>query len=1359
MSSKIQYKIDNTIKNALQAFDDFKAGSLENSLNNARKACEAMCRAIILNEKGDIDGEKIILGELKSNLRANSRNSGGGYNIPLLASLLDICKSKIANSVYYRFQDIRFGGNNASHDSISINSEITENDVNLCLPQLKEILKWFWADYLRRPIPQEIKDAFEGKIEESFLSNNNNSEWDGFYNSCNFFSNEQKFILVAPPASNAITENQIAILGRIDWHFIFDFDSKSQESGLYHAIKSHVVNKEIKPITIEQNNPREKNLVSSSNFAINWFFANGISSNESTISSTEKQWRIDLKYATFIEKLMTEYFGSKVQNVSIIFLWNDIPYIRTIIEKIADIANPSLIKYIIAYDDTNKYPRLEEEFTQYGATFFNLSLSQIIKGISNTVTTRINEIDKRAFQIPARGENENDVYKDISVERLYFEEKSIEIIYNGIENQNEFTQEENSFYKGGIVSWKELNNEIDVSRTKTEELRDKIKRQLEMSKGAYVVDLMHKAGSGGTTLARNTAFYFHKKYPTVIISNYQRFKTSQAIFKLAEISQKPILVIMEAFQVSLNDRDALVREVNIDKKHIVILYVRRYFGALIGKSENPKLIALSDNMVDLSERSRFITKYSLSCPDNSLYINNLENKPLNQCEVIDFSLGAFEKDFSNKTIEDYLLAYLNKLPANELQFIGFACLIHYYTQQSISEYWLTNLFTSRSLSNELLSKPYDERYIKKLLIQEFDTEGESTGFWRPRFNRFGKEILKLVLVGLNKDNKENWKDFLSQWSVNFIKECKDGNQFLTEDLRNIYKNLFLNRNYEDVLGQNEEFEDPNTSGKKFSQIIQHIANKVGEVEIFKTLVDCYKDEAHFYGHLGRFLYETATNPKDFEDAEIEIENAIELGEKDYNLWHLKGMCNRRTVEYLIRESEKFSKEEEFEVERLIQELTVVAQEDFSKSREYNPYNLHSHTAEIQLLIKVINFGKQLSSSIKTADFLIGKENIWYEKKLNDVLNLLDEAQYIIELSKDVEQSKVVAKSKSMIDTCEGNFFGVLGDFTKAIDKFKILSESAERSLRPYFGKMYIYSTLASKVGNNPKKIKEGWAKLSAFEFETLRKTIERSIREQPENPKNFKMWMQALRNSNTINSIESILSTIKTWYDNSINFEIAHLEATYYRYVLHACKAINEGESFGDFDVTEAKKYLDECKQKSTNDKYSFEWYGSGSGIKKMVHHSDLGSMKSEKGFFDDVSKLAEVEGIITNIFDRQQGRIKLACGLEAFFVPARGGFEKGKDEGVTKVKFYIGFRYNGVTAWEVKRLDNMKPIYNESEIVEIEDFDTDVYDNLDENSGEILKEEKIIETYNREAPKLKGITLIDTIDITQFEKYKKKNN
>ncbi|GAB1443734.1 hypothetical protein MASR2M39_25760 [Ignavibacteriales bacterium] len=51
------------------------------------------------------------------------------------------------------------------------------------------------------------------------------------------------------------------------------------------------------------------------------------------------------------------------------------------------------------------------------------------------------------------------------------------------------------------------------------------------------------------------------------------------------------------------------------------------------------------------------------------------------------------------------------------------------------------------------------------------------------------------------------------------------------------------------------------------------------------------------------------------------------------------------------------------------------------------------------------------------------------------------------------------------------------------------------------------------------------------------------------------------------------------------------------------------------------------------SDSFSFEWYGKGVGIERMISHSRLGKLIGQNGFFTDPSSLELVKGAITHIF------------------------------------------------------------------------------------------------------------------------------
>lgn len=1359
-SDAIEYKVENIKKYSSLAFGDYIKGNLDNSLNNARKACEAICRAIILKKMNANDGMKVISGEIGVDKKPCKRHKYG-FEVPLLNKLIFYVESTnwIDKSLAYRFQDIRFGGNNASHDAINVNTEISLDDANLSLEQFKWILKWFWSKILKKPIPPNLILTSQTTTQSDILSDSIN-EWNKFYSESNLFSNEQKFILIASPSFNNMTDNELNVFTRIKWSLIFDFDIDTKKTGLYKAINEDLQRQQIRPITIEEKDKKE-DILSNSNYALNWFFANGLSTIPSTVSNTIREWRTSMKYAPFIRRLIKELFSERVQNYVFIYLWDDPNYLQTIIHAIDENAsNSSLIKHLIVYQNEELLPKLIDEFRQYDAQFFNLSISALIAGINRSINNNTQSSKKLLLQIPARGEKDDDVYIDISNKYISYLDRDVEILHQGISTSME-GNDLDTFYKGEVIKWGELAIDLDAQRNIFNDAISYSQKWLDAAKGAYVVDMFHKPGAGGTTLARRVAYYFHTKYPTVVIHKYQRDKTSQALFDLSEISKKPVFAIIEAFQVTQNELNSLVRKINEDKKHVVILYLSRSFSSSERGKNTFRSLFLNDKTLDLNERNRFTSKYlQIADSETKEEIKLIGERNPMDCEVIDFVVTTYKNGYSTQKIEDYVHHYLNKLTQGQIKFAGFAGLIYFYTQNSTLDLWFSNLFNHGSLNNDYQSISEDERYINKIFINEVDENQEKTNYWRPRFNLFASEILKLVLVGLNTKNKSSWKDYLSMWSIDLIKECKLNHGFLTDDLRELFKSLFLNRDNEDVLGIDEVYENANVNDKKFSTIIRHIADKDNQLNIFKCLVDSFPDEAHFRGHLGRFLYEKAKEPKEFDEAYNEISTALEMVDNDFNLWHIKGMCNRRKIEYLVRSNLKaYSPEEMHDLEVMVQELSETANEDFERSRSFNPFNLYSHTAQIQMLVQVIDFGRQISTAKTKEDFITDSKNEWYESQLSNIFVMLEEAKYIIELSKDIDQSKYISKSRRMIDTCEANLFTLIGDYSKAVNRFKSLSEVSERSVRPYFRKMFVYATLGSKVNNRFENFRDAWQKLSTHEFETLKKAIESNIREEPENISHIKLWLQAVRYSKNYVSLEECFSTLKIWYDNSFKHEIAHLEATYYLYVISASKAINEGDSISEANVAEAKKYILECKDRKVNDKFSFEWYGSNSGIKRLVSHSLLGKMNSEKRFFENTSLLQRVKGSITTILDRQKGKIMLECRLEAFFVPSTGGFEKNIDE-TTPVDFFIGFRQDGLFAWEVRRVNqNKKDIFISKEPVEIEDYDPiDVVEStisIGEDKIE-KKVEKHVTVLKTEEQKLEGLRVKGKIDISLFEKRKK---
>ncbi len=431
------------------------------------------------------------------------------------------------------------------------------------------------------------------------------------------------------------------------------------------------------------------------------------------------------------------------------------------------------------------------------------------------------------------------------------------------------------------------------------------------------------------------------------------------------------------------------------------------------------------------------------------------------------------------------------------------------------------------------------------------------------------------------------------------------------------------------------------------------------------------------GHLGRFLYEKAEEEKDFEEAQNYINQALEDpdGERDFNLQHLAGMCQRRHVEFLKRKTNE--NDDSALIKKQIMILGDRANNFFNRSIEINPFNIHAYVAQIQTLQLIIDFGRQLSSFESSSLFITSSENRWFLDQYFLILKRLEEAKSLVENQETLGRTNKIAKAKYYVYSGEARSLEILGSYTASMDMYKKLIETIDRSFRPQLRLMYISSTLLSKVKGDKRKINEAWYRLKPEEITGFNRLFRDNILQNPGDLVSLRLWFKFVRYSQIDISVEEIISVIRIWYNQSEHSRLLHLEAAYYLFVLHACLCIKSEQSFSKAHQTEAIFFIQRCRELSNNTKYPFEYLGIELGIDCLINHRDRPKIS------DDL--LERVEGTITLISSRQEGRIILTCGLEAFFVPTAGNFIQGKDE-TSEVSFCLGFRHDGLFAIDVRR-------------------------------------------------------------------------
>lgn len=1333
LTPEITLKLKEYNDHCINALAFWEKNDYEHCTQDFRKSCEALFKILIYDHFGSNNALKIIIGEIDDQLLP-SKNVELGYS-----GLWNAAKNslKYDHTLTSAYKDIKEHGDKASHNLNPNKKKIEKIDAELCKTSSFKITKWLYETLLSSSIPTNLFEAHNGNIFEIIKKPTQSEIWHNLYSSVDEFSSFNKYILIAPPEFTGCSEKEIESLSRINWSFIIDFNPNSKSNGLYKVFEKKHGN-ELIPITISQND--QKNLVGEGKYKVNWLFANGLASILGSTAKDVRSWR-QKKYHTFIKSLLSDFFSRTVQRYTIIYLYDKIDFIEEIVRPISEINEDTndLLNHVFVYQNHDLLPRIEE-FEKYGIQFetFSISLNEILSGISSTHSS-LNEEKNISIIVPARTVKDDNAWIDISSYYPTLLDNNIEVIHKQIDYVIQDKEEDiPAFYKGQKITWKDISNDVDVRRNKTNIISERIRNLLLTSKSSVKFELKHFPGAGGTTIGRRIAFELRNEFPTLLISKYNRAITNKLISDLADKVQKSILAIVEASQINNNELDDLIRKCNSDKKNVVFLYLSRTYSRTKDSDKSSILFA---SMLSIEERDRFISKFRIFAT-NKDSVDSFNSKKPSECELIDFSLSLDLEEFNENHILEYIRGYITKLPESEVEFAKYVAIIYHYSQQSVSELIFRSLF-KKSLSEDLVQTSVENQFIRKILLQETDSNIENTEYWRPRFSKFAELILKIIIG-------ENWKDHISMHVIELIKKCKENNPYLNDEVKKILKGVLLERNNEDLLGVDEQWKS-NTSNEQFSALLRDIEEKQKQKEVLKSLVENYSEESHFLGHYGRFLYEKAEEISDYDEAEEYISKAFDNGgQNDSNLQHIAGMCQRRRIEYYKRQFEiKTFDKNELLLELI--ELTNSANLYFNASRDIDPYNIHAYVAHIQTLIQVIDFGKEISGISKKEEFITNSEYSYFAEQFSYVIQLIDDAKIVVEHLEANGKSNYIAKANNYLKQSEANTYEILGDYSSSISTFKNLADTADRNLRPYFRSMYIYSILLKKVKGKKSDINRAWGQLNSEEIQNIENALDSNILQDSGNIQSLRLWLRFVRYSSKTISLTEILAKIKIWFENSSENYIANLECAYYLYVIYASLAIRAGDTFSDFNVKEALKFIQICKEKSNNSKFPYEWYGKGEGIKMLINHRDNSS--------NDFSGLQEVRGTITNIYSKQQGKIKLECGIDAFFVPVHGDYIQGKDE-TTDVVFYIGFRHDGLIAWNVKRVNpiaEVKEVEIISDIIVRKEFDEIKKADDIEEIKEISNPKNDIDIFRTDVPKIKEPKVLDKIDLSKFDRFKKK--
>ena len=1068
--------------------------------------------------------------------------------------------------------------------------------------------------------------------------------WEFFYHTCNRFDVCGRFYVLVIGPSQDVPKEYLKIIGNtLPWSLVFDFDQFSRNNGAYFACYADIDDSPHE-ITILNAEKQKFSRYAAKKY---WFYANGLNGVNNTHFKRPRDWEDN--YDDKIKRMLTNFAAEFIGPVTAVILWDSDKHIKRICAALYAKLQ-SRVEFVFA---SKNNAQLSEIIDDYDGVPINISISEIAEGL-----IRYNPIDKTGadlnrlrFVLP----HHESVTGLISLEdyQNFFED--FDLLHEGIGHETtSLNEERNQFFRGQIISWNGLRNHCDVERKRAIKLRRTIEKKLSMGE-SKVFYLIHSPGAGGTTIARRIAWDIHHDHPVLVLKNYRDRYTADNIIKIAAITKKSVLVVVECYLFNIDYLHRMVDYISSQMRPVVFLFVKRgEHGSSYLKSGNGVFFAKLDNQ----ECYDFVSRYESILPE--LYEpkdvfrkkKTLESicsgKDIFQRNPFYMALEAFEQDFVG--LKEYIMKFIEQISTDiQRKIVLYMALIHKYTSRALPAYFFNNIVhasTDGSMEKVVIQlEKYLPAGFDALLINEDDN---NIAFWRPRHILFS-DMLVRILMATDPDIPENWKLHLSDWAITFIEDTASISGTIPQYIMDILRELFILRSTDEI---NDE---------QFSSLISDIPYSTYSRErIFKKLVETYPDDPHFRAHFARYY---SIEAKNYEQALIQIYEAIYLSQlqenDDSTLYHIRGMCMGKQAREKMCQMER-QKRNGFDINlQDIEEVKTMiddAGEQYQKSRDLSNEE-HGYVSHIKLLLQVVDFGWKMSDFASRVEFLTHQNGRWYREALDKSENLLETVK---RLKKDSGVNRYIAE-------CDGLAALVYEDYGATLQAWNSVLDGSEDPSARRMARRSIVRTYLRRD--------KSFASMQLSIIRRILNLMEDNIREEKNAEQNINLWFQAARFDPSIDFNDAInkLSIWRAYSDSQ--------DVVYYQYVLNVLKALE-----GSIQAREeAKRLIKESSIKASrlpNRTYCHEWLGKGQGLMSLV------SSKAIDLDCEDDPR-TQLDGVFVEYEHPGAGFLEID-GLRVFFRPSQGndGLGLSQTDLNKDVTFKMGFSYDGLRAEDVKRKD-----------------------------------------------------------------------
>lgn len=970
-----------------------------------------------------------------------------------------------------------------------------------------------------------------------------------------------------------------------------------------------------------------------------WLYADGMAADPESLTEKLSKWKI--KYRKFLERFSDKLIKAAGEKDFLFIIdWTnfyveDDGYIRRLLEQLDAIENTTVT--IAVLDPENTYNINAEDYGNLEIRRFRIKIEDIAEYCSLYMPEEPNDI----IYIPNRNSRIG-IPLDKS-DQQYIEKYTVLVHEHLIRRENVLTESDKyKFFYGEPITWAAIEDELYVKHKHIElyekEVSEKLKNTTE---DQIFIPIQHSPGAGASILGRIICWSLKKEYPTFILQNKIDEDVYESLRRVAGISGKHLLIFMDG-DYNRNDTSQFIYRLGGMRIKACILCPYRIYSA---REEDGNTISVleardgelfRDKYEDVMRTWKGYDEDECNARVKKMDRLTTENSMVEFRLPFFYGMNAFEDEYQG--IQEYLEGVHRFMEQNETmeKAILYTALISYYTEtRGLGFKFTKKLLKMKERSGRKLLKELQENYPRIIYIVDSS--------YRICHPVVAKKILRMKYQDFC---SEGYKEFC----IGFIKDLKksESSECLSDRYLDLMADIFIKRDTEGEINEND------AKKKSFSQIILDVENSNLQEQIYETLVKAIPENASFHQHYGRLIM--SNNPVRLKDAEEQMKKALDIEPNNGSIYHSRGNLYVQYVLHLMSNDYRDIKASGlFDKLRYYVDLAV---EDFEwavklEEKGDNASNLVYPYASIVQIIT--SFVHQLAKRSEYADnekgFLeqTGEINKWCCSMISKAL--------LYDMDTEIRYGQI-----------RDNIF--YSKTRRYLSRFKWSPEELEKKIKK-FPDNYDYQIAYLDVTVPDKN---SWKHKGQQQLRQIVTCCENLFKSDGYGTEGilWKWFNASVRIKRPIDeAFNRMLGFLETLPEHNSN-----PTANYFCSIIYFCKYV---EIKDEKIVDSICESINKCRQLVKDGKN-----------RSITHYYYVHRTATEKNSFPlefDRENAHWFEGTVVNADSNQSGYLTLDMNpkLRAFFVPIHTELRRNQEIG-QKVKAKIGFRFDGLSGWDLKQ-------------------------------------------------------------------------